>query len=72
VAVVGISEGFSHQYPHTLFVGYNNEWTSSQRNATGLLFCFGHAVALAKRLYGVIDFHHFRIYFYHVETLLVI
>jgi len=33
--------------------GYENTWTQSQRNAAGLLFSFGHALALAKQLYGV-------------------
>jgi len=52
--MLGIREGFAHRYPHTIFIGYDNKWTPSQRNATALLFCFGHAVALAKQLYGVI------------------
>jgi len=52
--VVGIREGFPHQYPHTLVIGYDNQWTVSERNAMALLYCFGHALGLAKRLYGVI------------------
>jgi len=51
---VGIREGFAHHYPHTLVIGYDNNWTPSQRNATALLFSFGHTLALAKQLYGVI------------------
>ena len=51
---VGIREGFSHHFPHTLFIGYDNKWTLSQRNAAALLFCFGHALALSKQLHGVI------------------
>jgi len=53
---VGIREGFAHHYPHTLFIGYENKWTPSQRNAAALLFSFGHALALAKQRYGVIIF----------------
>ena len=49
----GIREGFPHCYPHTLMMGYENNWTTSQRNAAGLVFSFGHALALAKQLYGV-------------------
>jgi len=35
-------------------IAYDNKWKKSQRNATALLFSFGHALALAKQLYGVI------------------
>jgi len=57
---VGIREGFAHRYPHMLVVGYDNQWTASERNAVALLFCFGHALGLAKQLYGVITiFLHF-------------
>jgi len=51
---VGILEGFPYRYPHMLVIGYENSWTTSQRNAMALLFSFGHALALAKQLYGVI------------------
>jgi len=50
---VGVREGFAHQYPHMLVTGYDSQWTVSQCNAMALLFCFGHALGLAKRLYGV-------------------
>ena len=49
----GVHEDFAHRYPHMLVMGYDNQWTPSQRNAVALLFCFGHAVALAKQLHGV-------------------
>ena len=51
---VGVIEAFPHRYPHMLVIGYENNWTTSQRNAMALLFSFGHALALAKQLYGVI------------------
>lgn len=50
--VTGYKDGFGYPHPHTLFMCYDNRWTTSQRNAKALMFCFGQAVASAKQRYG--------------------
>jgi hypothetical protein len=54
-AFVGLKEGSSHPYPHTLFMDYGTWWSVPQRNASMLMFSFGYALALAKQKYGVFN-----------------
>lgn len=48
----GLKASFSHGIPHTLFQVEVNSWTQEQRLARSLAFCFGYAVAQARRQFG--------------------
>ncbi|ESO93879.1 hypothetical protein LOTGIDRAFT_228627 [Lottia gigantea] len=50
--IAGLEKDFTHSHPHTIFLMNTNFWTESQRQASAMMFAFGHAVASAKNLYG--------------------
>jgi len=48
----GWKNEYCFPHTHTLFVTYNDWWSTSQRNAKALMYCFGQTLAMAKYLYG--------------------
>ncbi|KAI0231495.1 39S ribosomal protein L37, mitochondrial [Lamellibrachia satsuma] len=50
--ITGWRDSFSHPHPHTLFLITDDHWSTSQRNARALAYCFAHALATARSKYG--------------------
>jgi len=49
----GWRDGFTHPHAHTMFVKYDDRWTTTQRNAKALMYCFGQTAAQARRQHGM-------------------